>query len=80
MEVGISCRVITGTYTDESGESERHAWNAVRIGDSWYAADVTVDKSTGDKRFFLCGSEDFTGHKSDDKFLYLHLSQKSYNR
>ncbi len=39
---GINCMIIDGT-----GNGENHAWNAVKIGGSWYYTDVTWDDPVG---------------------------------
>ena len=35
--------IVTGTATNNNGETENHAWNYVKIGNAWYALDVTWD-------------------------------------
>ena len=40
-QLGIPCVPIHGAQT--SGTPEDHMWNAVRIGDKWYAVDATWD-------------------------------------
>lgn len=40
---GIENIIVTGTATNNNGETENHAWNYVKIGSAWYALDVTWD-------------------------------------
>lgn len=42
--LGIPCKVIEGTSTNNSGQTGDHAWNAVKLNDGyWYYVDVTYD-------------------------------------
>ena len=41
---GVSCEIITG-----SGDGESHAWNLVKLEDSWYHLDVTWDDPSPDQ-------------------------------
>ena len=41
--VGIECEIVQGTAINNSGKSESHAWNAVKINDTWYLVDATWD-------------------------------------
>ena len=43
--LGIPCVPIHGLQT--SGTPEAHMWNAVKIGDEWYAVDATWDDPVG---------------------------------
>ena len=48
MCVGIDSNVITGLATNlETGETENHAWNQVKIGGEWYHLDTTWDDPVG---------------------------------
>ena len=38
--LGLDCRILAGELT-ENGETDAHAWNAVKLGESWYHVDVT---------------------------------------
>ena len=66
-EVGVDCRVITGT-AEYDGVSEYHAWNIVKIGDGYYNLDVTWDKLLETDAYFLKSDEDFGDHTRDEKF------------
>ncbi len=37
--LGLDCRILTGKLTI-GGQAVHHAWNAVKLGDCWYGADV----------------------------------------
>ncbi|MBQ6421111.1 MAG: leucine-rich repeat protein [Clostridia bacterium] len=39
-ELGLDCRMLVGQMA-ENGSSVSHAWNAVKLGESWYSADPT---------------------------------------
>ena len=39
----IPCVMVIGQATNSKGETENHAWNYVRINNSWYAVDSTWD-------------------------------------
>lgn len=41
MELGIPCYLVTGDVVSSDGTVERHAWNAVKIVDAFYAMDLT---------------------------------------
>ena len=41
--VGIKCVIMQGTATNTQGKTEKHAWNAVKVGGSWYLVDTTWD-------------------------------------
>ena len=42
-EMQIPCVMVIGQATNSKGETENHAWNYVRINNSWYAVDSTWD-------------------------------------
>lgn len=68
-EVGIPCVIVCGIAQNSNGQTESHAWNYVKIDDSWYAIDLTWDDPVivGNgyisesiySRYFLKGSKDF---------------------
>lgn len=67
MELGVECRVITGTGSSASGE-EYHAWNIVCVDGLYYNMDITWDMTYNGEEFFLKCDENFTGHERDDEF------------
>ncbi len=73
LEAGLDCRVITGTSTDlKTGVQEAHAWNIVKLGDSYYNLDATWDssrKQSGtDYIYFLKSMSDFSNHNRDSSY------------
>lgn len=42
-ELNIPCILVIGTATNGEGNTENHAWNYVKLNNSWYAIDVTWD-------------------------------------
>ena len=42
-KLDIPCILVSGTASNESGKTERHAWNYVFINNNWYAVDSTWD-------------------------------------
>lgn len=80
-KVGIESIIITGTT-----ENVPHAWNAVKIDDSYYHVDVTSNKmEKGSKKyvvhtFFNVMDEEITRtHTIDDYFDYPICNSKAYN-
>lgn len=41
--LGIESTMVIGKGTNSQGNSENHAWNYVKLQDTWYAVDVTWD-------------------------------------
>ena len=41
--LGIPSTLAIGTATNSNGETEKHAWNYVKVEKNWYAVDVTWD-------------------------------------
>lgn len=65
--MGIDCVLVIGQGTNSTGQTENHAWNYVKLNNTWYAIDCTWDdpvvvgggKATQSSkyRYFLVGSE-----------------------
>lgn len=73
LEMGIDCRIVDGKGVSASGKrTEEHAWNIIRIGNSYYNADATWDAGASPSfwDWFLKGntSTDFGRHVPQDKF------------
>lgn len=78
-EAGIDNVIVIGTGTNSKGETENHAWNYVKLENTWYAVDVTWDdpiligKGTLPKKtkyqYFLKGSKTMNqNHVASGKF------------
>ena len=65
-EVGLDARVITGI--GGTGADSNHAWNIVKLGDTYYYLDATWDEGESTYRYFLKGDSDFGTHTNDAKF------------
>ena len=61
LELGIDCRVITGT-----GNGGAHGWNIVKFGNVYYNTDATWDatwyQALGYYNYFLQNEDTFTDH------------------
>ena len=73
--LGLQTRIISGL-----GNSDRHAWNIVKIGNKYYNIDCTWDSNWSeydtaagewkiDYHCYLLSDEDFVNHKRDSQFL-----------
>ena len=40
---GIQCNVVTGFATNNTGQTQSHAWNQIIVNGTWYNVDVTWD-------------------------------------
>ncbi len=40
---GYECELMQGKATNNSGQTENHAWNCIKLNDKWYEVDVTWD-------------------------------------
>lgn len=75
-EVGVDCRVITGTAYDEELGEEYHAWNIVCIDGVWYDIDLTWDKRLGRRADKLYCEADFYSHVPDEKYQANNFKEK----
>ena len=67
-ELGVDCRVITGMALGENS-SEYHAWNIVRLGGTYYNIDITWDRQTESRGWFLKGDRTFSAdHIRDTEY------------
>ena len=63
LEVGIDCRIITGISNGEA-----HAWNIVKLDNTYYYLDSTWDAQREKYSYFLKGSTDFDSHTSNEEY------------
>ena len=62
----IDALTVTGSRKNKD-KLESHAWNLVKIEDSWYAVDVTWDDSLRTTKYFCCGYKDISvSHVPDE--------------
>lgn len=54
QKYGITCVCVFGTGVTGDG-SEGHMWNAVKLGEKWYAVDTTWNDTTESNEYFLVG-------------------------
>ncbi len=66
-ECGLDCRVVTG-IGGAGADTENHAWNIVKVGETYYYVDATWDAGATDYRYFLKGDSDFGAHINSEKF------------
>ncbi len=52
--LNIPCVIVQG-YASNEGGLEPHAWNCVKLDDSWYGVDVTWNDGTGKPTYMLLG-------------------------
>ena len=67
-ECGLDARVIAGIGGD--GNTENHAWNIVKIGQSYYYLDSTWDAGVQPENyeFYLKGKLDFVNHTNSPQY------------
>lgn len=56
LDNGIDCRITEGISVQRNGDSGRHAWNLVELGDKYYYIDTTWNDG-GIYKYYLYGSE-----------------------
>ena len=64
-ELDIPCIIACGIGRNSVGTTESHAWNYVKVNDSWYAVDTTWD----DPVITNVSGEIFSGQRRDTYFL-----------
>ena len=80
--LGLQTRIISGL-----GNSDRHAWNIVKVGNKYYNIDCTWDSNWSeydteagewkiDYHCYLLSDEDFVNHKRDSQFLTEEFTEK----
>jgi transglutaminase/protease-like cytokinesis protein 3 len=62
-ELGVECRIVTGTGTNNQGEDEYHAWNEVLVDGEYYNIDATWDAGKENYQYFLIKDEEFVNHE-----------------
>jgi transglutaminase-like putative cysteine protease len=61
-ELGVECRVVVGTGTNNQGEDEFHAWNEVMVDGEYYNIDATWDAGKESYEYFLVKDNEFANH------------------
>ncbi len=69
---GYNCELIQGTATNNSGQTENHAWNCIKLNDVWYGIDVTWDDP------IIIGGNGRTNN--DIQYRYFLKGTKTINR
>ena len=69
--VGIECEIMQGTATNSKGKTESHAWNCVKLGDTWYEIDCTWDDP------IIIGNGKVT---KDIKYKYFLKGENTFNK
>ena len=78
-ELGVDCRVITGTALGEN-TGEYHAWNIVGLGGTYYNVDITWDRQTETHDYFLRGEETFSAdHIRDAEYSAAEFYERQYD-
>lgn len=84
QSIGIPCLCVSGTATNNIGETEGHMWNMVKLEGNWYNVDVTWDDpvtNTGEDvlqyDYFLIGSSFNLNHVPDAN-IELPIANSSY--
>ena len=75
-EYGIPCILVSGTGTNNTGVTEEHMWNYVKLGGSWYAVDCTWNdqESRIYEDFLLVGADTVASNLDNKAFSESHTS------
>ena len=68
---GIECEIMQGVATNSTGKTESHAWNCVKIGNTWYEIDCTWDDP------IIIGNGRVT---NDVKYKYFLKGEDTFNK
>jgi len=71
-ELDIECILVSGTATNNSGDSESHMWNYVKLTNSWYGVDVTWDDPIINGGTYKDNLRHDYFLKGRDTFIYSH--------
>ncbi len=69
---GYECELLQGTATNNSGQTENHAWNCIKLNNLWYEIDVTWDDP------IIIGGNGRTSN--DIKYKYFLKGSKTLNQ
>ncbi|MBQ9658921.1 MAG: hypothetical protein IJV31_09205 [Clostridia bacterium] len=85
---GIESIIVIGIGQNSSGQTENHAWNYVKLNNSWYAVDVTWDDpviigrgkvdSKLKNKYFLVGSSEINKDHTASNNLLIDNGQEYY--
>ena len=75
---GIECVCVEGLAYTNTGDTEPHMWNYVKIDGAWYALDATWDDQTSGifMDFFLVGANTVAEHFDGMTFSESHLPDR----
>lgn len=68
LEAGVDNKIITGYAQRDEENIEYHAWNLVKVDGLYYNMDITWDKQTETKDYFLKSNRTFYTHTRDEEF------------
>ena len=66
-DAGLSVRIVAG-IGDDGRSRGRHAWNIVKIGNSYYNVDATWDSNNNSYQWFLKAGNNFKWHYPDEEY------------